>query len=623
MITLDYNKYDVIGIVTRMGVSPNAQIIGIGLSDRETGEFIPVPSSDRDKVFPTRGCVFAYEFLKHNPNWENECICLCVKPNNNPNIVNGEDYVWDWKDEAYIYADKLTELNTPIVEDGGENYDQLLNENLLPCEEPTYFICVDKIYRLDREIRLVPFWELSKVSSSLITYNNNTYLLDDIFIPEDGKIDITSDSQLIEWYKKNILKKEWNTIYDAKDFKSVDTMVTAELQKLKIPTNIYQNRLARIMELSSNVSLTFEELEDLSSAPWFKDVVQKTLDENAGRYLEKIKKDHSTEINHLNSTYEQELSNLHNKVLQEKESLQHQIEEKQEELKTITLNNKKEEWELKKAVLKLQGELESIGNEIENKNKVIEELDLRKESIIADFSVVKEVLATGPSTVSSSGKQSIVMTEFDIGNKREFPTAGPYKKNIESLLMASNGMKVPADEIVTKIALHKIILFPDSKTLLVTIQATRRCRYAVSYVGVDWKSFNNLWESGLSTITMEAVNNPAMIYFLVLRNVNMSFIPCYLQPILDMDLGLAKYFPGTSTEFPENMRILCTRAKETVIPVSESSLEGIGCISTYEDKYTGKGNIAEGYLPVNVFTDFPIDEQYSEANIYDSYTDDE
>lgn len=621
MATLDYNKYDVIGIVNRMGASQNAQIIGIGLSDRETGVFIPVQADDRNTVFPTRGCVFAFDFLKHHPDWESECVCLCVKPNNNPNIINGEDYVWNWKDEPYIYADRLKELNTIMGEDGGENYNTLLSENLLPCEDITYFIAGDKIYRLDREIRLVPFWKLSKVSSSLITYKDNTYLLEDINIPEDGKIDITSDNQLIEWYKKNVLKKEWNSIYEAKDFKSVDAVVTSELQRLKIPTSIYQNRLARIMELSSNVSLTFEELEDLSSAPWFKDVVQKAMDENAERYLEKLKKNHSAEISRIKSDYEQELSVLDNKVKQDKESLQRQIEDKKEELTRITLNNKKEECELKKTILKLQGELDSITNEIENKNKIIEELDSRKESIIADFSIVKEVLSS--LTNSPTGKLTVTATDFNMNNEREFPTAGPFRKNIESLLMKSNGIKVSADEIVTKLSLHNVVLFPDNKTLLATMQATRRCRYVVSYVGVDWKSFNNLWESGLSVIINEAINNPDLIHFLVLRNINMSYIPCYLQPILDMESGLIKYYPGTELEFPENLRILCTRVKETVIPVTEASLEGVGCITTCDERYTGNGNIAEGYLPVSVFSDLPVDEQYSETNIYDLYTDDE
>ena len=107
MVTLDHTRHDVVGIVTQIGLSQNAQIKGIGLSDRETGEFIPVLPVDRNRVFPTRGNVFAYDFLKHNPGWENECVCLCVKPNNNQNIVNGEDYVWDWKDDPYIYANRI------------------------------------------------------------------------------------------------------------------------------------------------------------------------------------------------------------------------------------------------------------------------------------------------------------------------------------------------------------------------------------------------------------------------------------------------------------------------------------------------------------------------------------
>lgn len=612
MNTLDYNRYDVVGIVTKMGATQNAQIIGVGLSDRETGAFIPVQSVDRNKIFPTRGCVFAFEFLKYNPLWENECICLCVKPNNNPNIVNGEDYVWDWKDEAYIYADKVRKLNVHIGEDGGENYDNLLKEGLLPCEKTTYFICADIIYRLDPEVRLLPFWKISDVLSSLITYNGNTYLIGNkINSPEAGKIDITSDIQLIEWYKKNILRKEWNTIYETKGFTAVDALVTTELQKLRIPTNVYQTRLARIKRFSANISLTFEELEDLASAPWFADTILNTMNIFADQYIEKVKIKHRDEISLLESKHKQILTDLDTKLSQEKETLQQQIDEKQKELKTIDEN-----------IQEKKSKLNALNNAIEDKNKVIKELDSRKESIVADFSVIKEVLSTGTPAVTQTTKpKHHSVTDFDMKNEREFSTSGPYKKNIDSLLMKYKARKVPADEIVTQIATHNVVLFPDDETLLATMQATRRCRYVVSYVGVDWKSFNDLWDSGLSTIIDEAINNPDIIHFLVLRNINMSFIPCYLQPILDMERGLAKYFSGTTIEFPENMKILCTRAKDTVIPITESSLEDIGCITKYEERHTGSGNIAEGYLPVSVFSDLPIDERYNETNAYDSYID--
>ena len=143
----------------------------------------------------------------------------------------------------------------------------------------------------------------------------------------------------------------------------------------------------------------------------------------------------------------------------------------------------------------------------------------------------------------------------------------------------------------------------------------------VSYVGVGWKSFDDLRYSGLSAIVAEAIKNPDMIHFLVLRNINMSYIPCYLQPVLDMQSGLSQYFPGTGIGFPENLRILCTRTKDTVIPVSASSLEGIGCITPSEEKHSGTGSIAEGYLPVSVFSDLPVDELYEDTDAKNSYID--
>ena len=258
---------------------------------------------------------------------------------------------------------------------------------------------------------------------------------------------------------------------------------------------------------------------------------------------------------------------------------------------------------------------------MQEKSKALESLDSRKESIIADFSVIKEVLACGTSTKGPEPEDSITINEFNQKNERDFPTAGPYKKNIDSLLMKYKAGKVSADEIVTMLATHNVVLFPDSETLLATMQATRRCRYVVSYVGVGWKSFDDLRYSGLSAIVAEAIKNPDMIHFLVLRNINMSYIPCYLQPVLDMQSGLSQYFPGTGIGFPENLRILCTRTKDTVIPVSASSLEGIGCITPSEEKHSGTGSIAEGYLPVSVFSDLPVDELYEDTDAKNSYID--
>ena len=621
MVTLDHTRYDVVGIVTQMGLSQNAQIKGIGLSDRETGEFIPVLPVDRNRVFPTRGNVFAYDFLKHNPGWENECVCLCVKPNNNQNIVNGEDYVWDWKDAPYIFADRIKNLKTPLSEDGGFNNELLRKEGILPCEEVTYFMSGDNIYRLDPGARLLPFWKVSDVSSSLLICNGLTYLFNDLQENEAGKLDLTSDEQVIEWYKKNILRKEWGTIYEAKDFKAVDSLVTAELQRLRVPSNVYNSRLSRILTLSANISMTFEELEDIATAPWFKDTILDTMDRFAELYIEKVKKEHEDEITKINNKHEKRLNDLDTQFRLDIELLRVQKEDKMKELKELEDKIKSEEERLGKKAESLREEVSALEESVQEKSKALESLDSRKESIIADFSVIKEVLACGTSTKGPEPEDSITINEFNQKNERDFPTAGPYKKNIDSLLMKYKAGKVSADEIVTMLATHNVVLFPDSETLLATMQATRRCRYVVSYVGVGWKSFDDLRYSGLSAIVAEAIKNPDMIHFLVLRNINMSYIPCYLQPVLDMQSGLSQYFPGTGIGFPENLRILCTRTKDTVIPVSASSLEGIGCITPSEEKHSGTGSIAEGYLPVSVFSDLPVDELYEDTDAKNSYID--
>ena len=62
----------------------------------------------------------------------------------------------------------------------------------------------------------------------------------------------------------------------------------------------------------------------------------------------------------------------------------------------------------------------------------------------------------------------------------------------------------------------------------------------------------------------------------------MSYLPCYLQPIIDMSIGMRKYFPNTTTSFPDNLRVLLTITSEEGLPLAKQSLKNIGCL-TYKD----------------------------------------
>lgn len=630
MIQFDYNRHDAVGIAIQMGLTNNASVLAIGMVDRSSGEFIPVPASERNKVFPTRGYVFAYDFFKHNPNWKDECVCLCAKPNNNENIVDGEDFVWDWKDKPYIYGDKLLRLSKQLTDDGQENFDILDSNGILDTDKLEYFISGDRIYRYDLGQRLIPYWNISTVSTLLFFHNGNVYLLDDITTNEDGKVDLTTEDQLIEWYKKKILRKEWGKIYEAKDFRVVDDLVTSELKTLKIPTNVFESRLGRVMSMAANLSLTFEELEDLSTTPWFKDTIEESIESFADRYLKKLEKEVSNKIKDLNDSQSKAIEDAKSKFKSTMEELDLEIEIKKEELENINSRITEESENKKKEIKKLEDKINEINNSIDSKNAEIERLDSRKADILADYAIIKEVLGTAPSDNLEPIRLNSLET-IDDGCEMEMPVAAPFRKNIESYLVKYLGAKIDSDEIMTRLSSHKILLLPDDSTVSAIMHATRRCKFMVEYVSVSWKSFSDLWDNGLRVVVESASSQSDMIHFLVLRDINLSYIPSYLHPVLDMQNGICNHFPGTDMEFPENLRILCTRTPDLVIPITPSALESIGCITPGDIKpmrerkerarNLSESSFVERYLPASIFEDLPENEKYMDDNPSDTYID--
>ncbi len=82
----------------------------------------------------------------------------------------------DWQhedehDKGYLDAFRMQGKTQTLV-----RLEMTLRARNLLCEEVTYFISGDNIYRLDPGARLLPFWKVSDVSSSLFVCNGLTYL---------------------------------------------------------------------------------------------------------------------------------------------------------------------------------------------------------------------------------------------------------------------------------------------------------------------------------------------------------------------------------------------------------------------------------------------------------------
>lgn len=211
-----------------------------------------------------------------------------------------------------------------------------------------------------------------------------------------------------------------------------------------------------------------------------------------------------------------------------------------------------------------------------------------------------------------------------MGDTDAYPALQPFRKNIESYLISSKAVMVSLDELITRLAKNNVILLPDVKTLNALMNATGKCKYVVEYVGVDWKSFKDLWGNGLASLVDSCYQNNTVIHFLVLRNINMSFVPTYLQPIFDMENGLLTFFPETHTKFPENLKILCTRASESVVPLTQNVLENFGCVAPIEKEvnHTDENiRLIPGYMTSSMMGNLS---PYSEMtyNSTESYIDD-
>ena len=74
------------------------------------------------------------------------------------------------------------------------------------------------------------------------------------------------------------------------------------------------------------------------------------------------------------------------------------------------------------------------------------------------------------------------------------------------------------------------------------------------------------------------------MHFLILQNINVTYLPNYMQPLIDLQRGVITKFPGKGFSFPDNLRIICTIAEDELIPLSKKCLQYIGCINNSDKK---------------------------------------
>jgi hypothetical protein len=330
--------------------------------------------------------------------------------------------------------------------------------------------------------------------------DGNTYIL---FEPIDlvAPIDCMTQTQLADFFKKQIRNLEWTP--DINQLKKV-----LEAQPLQ---DLDQFRMQRLVANLDAFSLTLDEINSLLSlSPEFKTFYQSAL----AKANDEIKKEMVTPF------------------LEEKNKLQQSVNSL-----TTNINKLKKEEDTSAAKLeKLQKDVAFMSSE---KERLIN--DIRTHAIINSNNTSSSKLFTYEEQVFSN------QTE-DYANLDEY-----INLVNNSIQTNENGKSRYAHKIINQFKAYKCFLCNEVQIIIQLARLSNNCRVLIQQVEPDWLKFESLYKNGLEYIWKVAHNNPQILHFFILEDLNLASIECYGRPLLDMVNGIRHKLPATDLPWPCNL----------------------------------------------------------------------
>lgn len=599
MKEFDYENNKIVGYVDFFANS-NAKLEVLGYTDWEN-EFHELSEKEINEMFPPRGKIFAHNFATRFYNTKGSVVCLSVIPNEKSGD-NLDAYVWNKSEEVYEYGTKAKELKESFTANGQHNYTILERNNLLNVGNDTFVFSYGCIYliKANSTERLISYWKTS--SFKTIISHDKMFVIESPKSKEEGKIDITTDEQLLDWYMKNVLKNKWGEIFEQKTFRNVEPIIRNAITVSKgLDKIIVESRIKRLEHINKSLILSYEELKDLRNVNWLKESIEESISRHKTFLLEEIGKEKAKELQEIRERYEIE-------VLTEKEHAEIEIERLRNLVSEEEMSFKVKQDEHEEYIRNKKAQSDLIDKELQTKKEAISaleesigRLEKKKDDIVEDFAVVKDVLGLSRcATENAHHTSSYTLEEIELSEINS-PIYQVFIKAIENTLKANDIPHSEAENIGKQMAYYNILLVPDVAIAKVIVMSSMRCRYLVEYVNATWKSFSDLWDNGLGYMVDVANTNADMMYFLILQNINLTYLPNYMMPLIDLQRGLISVFPVTNKCFPNNLRIICTITKDEVMPLNEECLKYVGCVdkSVSKDFYGMLRSVSEtniGYL---------------------------
>lgn len=629
MTDIDYTQFKIVGVVEAQPNTKHAIINAVGYLGSDW-KFTPLSPTEAKQVFPSRGRVFAPGFQDRYKELIGKCIFAGMMPSNND---GADKFIWDREngmpDEYGTVI--INGLANELDENPDKTYKNLKTNGRLDNTSPTYLCILSKLYLIDPDnIKKYYITEMdlhfvkNANHESFVTYDHTHYVL--IGNHLDGPtraIDIMPDSILRDWLIKEFLVKEWSQALNSKSLDEIENGLIGLISKSILHKPVLKSRINRLSCMLELFVFSYEEMTNFLTLPTLKRTIDKSIETHSEKFIEKTKSKYAKELENLKETNRLLIEKEHTNAADAISKIHRKIEEANAE---FNANNEElnKKTKLAEEIIALQlTKIEEYKTTIEELENTLHSIEDNKEHIINDFAVIKDVMQI---IVSQKTKQTILphptsqktnnnaLTDFGEtieslnDESEEIKLPQTFKTRLEFYLTKNNRKTEIAKKIGQYMVHYKTILVPDNRIIHSIIKATGRCKYSIQYVTPEWRSFSNVWNNGLNTMIHSCINNPDIIHYYILENINMSYLPCYLQPIVDISMGLRINFPNTEIIFPDNLRLLLTSTAEEGLPLAQQSIRYFGCLQnddyTIDEKkenlYSNEKSDKTGYLKADM-----------------------
>ena len=347
-----------------------------------------------------------------------------------------------------------------------------------------------------------------------------------------------------------------------------------------LPVKVVENRLQRLATMTDSYAFTRDNLKQIASAPWLQPSIEAGLARFKEDYIDTVLSDNKSELERIQSEHQ---------ALLNEEIVKHnrQVVELHETRDKIEAETKQQIEAAKQELKEAQDELKKTNDEVLQAKDVLSELEssvsrieARKGQIIEDFQIVREVLniSSGGNNAAYTDVQECILQYNNLSDKK-LPFYKGFEKNLENCLKSYHIKGISVAELSSVHACYKVLLLPNIQVATSLVMSAGQSWSYTTFVSVAWKSFEDLWNAGLGSVVEHCDVEPDTIHYLTLRNINLSSLSNYLQPLADLQGGFIPTFPGTDKSFPSNLRVLLTVSDEELLPMPESILRFFGCVT--------------------------------------------